>query len=217
MNNVWIVVPIKDNSIDISDFINNLSGGFVIPENYEKQTFNNETMEMETELVAHPHFGKTVPNFSGRIVLVNTAEEYTEYDGVVHLEDFGDVNIARWMNTGIEHAVQNGASHVVVLSGPSSFDPSALFDALDEAETKEVVNMADGAAFVLSGSSDFRLDDQFKIWFWADDFYRRTLAVSGYARPDFMNFSELMPFVVDTPEHQAIVEEDQTKYNAKWS
>lgn len=217
MNNVWIVAPVRDNSVDLSDFVNNLTGGFVIPENYEKQTYNFETQEMETELVPHPHFGKTSPNFSGKIVFVNTSAGYATYDGVTNIEDFGDINIARWMNTGINHAVANGASKVVVLSNPCSFDPSALFDALEEAETKEVVNINDGVMFILDSASTLRLDDQFKIWFWADDFYRTAEEVVGISRPDFLKISELIPFIVESEEHIAITKEDEAKYNAKWS
>jgi hypothetical protein len=217
MNNVWIVVPVRDNSVDISGFINSLSGNFVVPETYEKQNFNNETMQVETEIVSHPHFGKTVQNFTDKIVLVNTVTGYTQYSGVVHVEDFGDTNIARWMNTGINTAVANGADKIVVLSNPCSFDISALIDGLEEVESKEVVNMGDGVMFILDGSSDFRLDEQFKIWFWADDFYRRVADVCGGARPGFMNLTELIPFNVESQEDIAVTNEDQTKYNAKWS
>jgi hypothetical protein len=217
MNNVWIVAPVRDNSIDISSFINDLTGGFIVPETYEKENFNNQTMQIEAEIVSHPHFGKTVQDFTDKIVLVNSAENYTEYDGVTHVEDFGDINIARWINTGINTAIVNGATKVVVLSNPCSFDVSALIDGLAEAENKEVVNIGDGVMFILDGSSEFRLDEQFKIWFWADDFYRRVADVCGGARPEFINLTELIPYIVESQEDIAITKEDEIKYNAKWS
>ena len=217
MNNTWIVAPVRDNSVDLSGFVSKLTGGFTIPETYEKQTFNAETQSFDTENVPHPHFGKTLPDFSGRIVFVNTTAGYAEFDGVTNVEDFGDVNIARWMNAGINHAVANGADKVVVLSNPVNCDLSVLFDADVEADSHEVVNIADGVMFVLSGSSEFRLDEQFKIWFWADDFYRRVAEVCGGARNLYGNLEELIPFIVDTPENEAIVKEDETKYNTKWS
>lgn len=216
MNNVWIIAPVRDNSIDISGFIHVLTGGFTVPETYEKQKFNFQNNESKTETVLHPNFGKTVQDFTNKIVLVNTVDDYTKYDNVTHVEDFGDINIARWMNAGINTAVANGADKIVVLSNPCSFDVSALIEGLEEAESKEVVNMGDGVMFILDGSSEFRLDEQFKVWFWADDFFRRVVNVCGEARPDFMNLTEIIPYNVELEEDIALTKEDEAKYNAKW-
>jgi hypothetical protein len=40
MNNVWIVVPVISNDIDLTSYVNRLSGGYTAPETYEKTVFN---------------------------------------------------------------------------------------------------------------------------------------------------------------------------------
>ena len=219
MDNVWVVVPVRNNNLDLSEFVGNLSGGFVAPETYEKVSFSmvDGEYEKEAEIVEHPYAGQTADDLSGRIVFINAEEGYVEFEGVTHLEDFAEHNIARWMNTGIDHAVENGASKVVVLSNPASFDMFALKDILDSNPDSKVINIADGAMFVVSGDSDYRLDEQFKIWFWADDFYRRLDGNWGGNTSEYLGFSELIPYHVDTEELQEVVKVDEANYNAKWS
>lgn len=216
MNNTWIVVPVTSNGVDLTSFVDKFSGGYVAPETYEKKTFNQETRELETENVAHPYAGQTGPDFTDKIVFVNMVDGYAEHSGVVHLESFGEINVPRLMNAGINHAVANGADNVVVLSNPCDFDPFTISEAVADIAGKNIVNIADGAAFVLPGDSSLRLNEDLKVWFWAEDLYRTAGDPVGFCRPEFIAFSELIPLHVTTPELEAITKEDEVKYNAKW-
>lgn len=216
MNNTWIVVPVISNDVDLSSFIDKLSGGYVAPETFEKQSFNIESGVVETENVPHPYAGQTGPDFTDKIVFVNMVDGYAEHSGVVHLESFGEINVPRLMNAGINHAVANGADNVVVLSNPCDFDPFTISEAVADIAGKNIVNIADGAAFVLPGDSSLRLNEDLKVWFWAEDLYRTAGNPVGFCRPEFIAFSELIPLHVTTPELEAITKEDEVKYNAKW-
>jgi hypothetical protein len=218
MDNVWIVVPVISNDTDLTGFVNKISGGYVAPETYEKKVFNQETRELETKNVAHPYAGQTGPNLSGRIIFVNKVSGYTEYDGVAHLEDFNDINIYRYWNTGFEYAVANGADSVILLNGVIDFDPFIIKDASDNfvATGKEVINLADGAMLLVSAASDLRADEQFQIWFGDNDFYRRAEDVLGQYRSDFSEMNYIFDHNNDEA-FNAIVTSDETKYNAKWN
>lgn len=218
MNNTWIVVPVILNDTDLSSFVDKLSGQYVAPETYEKKVFNQETKELETENVPHPYAGQTGPDLSGRIIFVNKVDGYTEHDGVVHLEDFNDINIYRYWNTGFEYAVANGADAVILLNGVIDFDPFVIKDASDSfvATGKEVINLSDGAMLLVSAASELRADEQFQIWFGDNDFYRRAESVLGQSRSDFSEMNYLFHHNNDEA-FDAIVTSDQTKYNAKWS
>lgn len=218
MNNTWIVVPVISNDTDLSSFVSKLSGGYVAPETYEKKTFNQQTMTVEDQTVAHPYAGQTGPNFANRIIFVNKVKNYKTYDGVVHLEDFGDINIYRYWNTAIDHAVANGADSVILLNGAIDFDTFALKDAYDTfvSTGKEVINVADGAIILVSASSTYRPDDQFQIWFGDNDLYRRAEAVTGQSRSDFIKINYLINHNMDAA-FDAIVSSDEAKYDAKWS
>lgn len=218
MNNTWIVVPVILNDTDLSSFVDKLSGEYVAPETYEKKVFNHETKELETENVPHPYAGQTGPNLSGRIIFVNKVAGYTEYDGVVHLEDFNDISIYRYWNTGFEYAVANGADSVILLNGVIDFDPFVIKDAADSfvATGKEVINLSDGAMLLVSAESTLRADEQFQIWFGDNDFYRRAEDVLGQSRSDFSQMNYIFHHNNDEA-FDAIVTSDQTKYNAKWS
>lgn len=218
MNNVWIVVPVISNDVDLTSFVEKLSGGYTAPETYEKKAFNQETNEIETQTVAHPYAGQAGPDLSGRIVFVNTVSGYSAYDGVTNLEDFGDINIYRYWNTGIEYAIDNGADSVIVLNGVIDIDPFLVKDSHDEfiSSGKEVVNISDGAAILISALSSIRADEQFQIWFGDNDIYLRAEVLSTKVNVPYSGFDYLVdPFAIDM--FDTIVVSDEEKYNIKWS
>jgi hypothetical protein len=214
MSNVWVVVPVRNNELDLTEFVSKLTGGFVAPATYEKVTYENN--EEVLELVNHPYAGQTSEDLSEKIVFINALEGYAEFTGVTHLEDFGDINLYRYWNTGIDYAVANGAEAILVLSNPIDFDPFIIQEAASALLGKEIVNVSDGAGFVISGTSEIRLDEQFQIWFGDNDLYRRSMEVEETYRPEFSEWIELDPWVIDTPYLQVIVESDEAKYSAKW-
>lgn len=218
MNNAWIVVPVISNDTDLSALVDKLSGGYVAPATYKKMSFNKETSKVEEQDVEHPYAGQTGPDFSNKIIFVNKVDGYTEYSGVVHLEDFADINIYRYWNTAFEHAKSNGADAVFLLNGAIDLDTFALKDAYDDfvEQGKEVVNVADGAIVLLDANTDLRADEQFQIWFGDNDLYRRAESVLGYSRQDFINMSYLINHNHDE-NFNSIVTSDETKYSSKWS
>ena len=218
MNNTWIVVPVISNTADLSAFVEKLSGGYIAPETYEKQIFNQETQQVETVNEPHPYAGQTGPDLSNKIIFVNKVAGYTEYSGVVHLEDFSDINIYRYWNTGFQHAVANGADSVVLLNGVIDIDPFIIKDAYDVlGETgKEVINMSDGAMLMISSASSLSADEQFQIWFGDNDLYRRAESVLAHSHSPYSKLNYLVEqYAVDGFE--SIVASDEAKYNAKWS
>jgi len=218
MNNTWIVVPVILNNSDLSSFVNKLSGQYVAPETYEKKIFNQETNELEIKNVPHPYAGQTGPNFSGRVIFVNKIAGYTEHDGVVHLEDFNDINIYRYWNTGFDYAVANGADAVILTNGVFEFDPFVIKEAYDEffKGESEVINISDGAMLLVSASSNLRADEQFQIWFGDNDFYRRAEPVLGHCRSEYL----LGDYLINSSSIEffdSIVASDEVKYNVKWN
>lgn len=218
MNNTWIVIPVISNDVDLSALVSKFSGNYVAPETYNIKKFNAETQQLEDEAVPHPYAGQSGPDFSNKIIFVNKASGYTSYDGVIHLEDFNDISIYRYWNTGIDYAVANGADSIVLLNGVIDFDPFVIKDAYDALndQGKELVNVSDGAAMILSATSSLRADDQFQIWFGDNDLYRRAEPVLGYSRSDYFTLSYLIEHNNDET-FNTIVKSDEAKYNAKWS
>jgi hypothetical protein len=218
MNNVWIVVPVISNDIDLTSYVNRLSGGYTAPETYEKTVFNPETQASEKENVAHPYAGQVSHDFSNKIIFVNKVDGYGEYEGVVHLEDFNDIGIYRYWNTGLEYAFANGADSVILTNGVFEFDPFVIKEAYDEFSKgeSEVINISDGAMLLVSSSSSLRADEQFQIWFGDNDFYRRAEPVLGYSRSEYL-WGDYLIDSSSTESFDSIVASDQVKYNAKWN
>lgn len=218
MSNTWIVVPVIDNSVDLTEFINKLSGGYAIPETYTGRVLNEESGMFEPGEIGHPNFGKTPPNFTNKIIFINTKSAYTEYPGISHIEDFGDINIYRCWNKGIESAILNGADSIVLLNTAIDFDLSVIEEAYDLMvnENKEVVNISDGAIVMISASSNIRADEQFQIWFGDNDLYKIAENVSTSIRVPYIAASNIINHVEDET-FRTIVLNDELKYNSKWN
>ena len=218
MLNTWIVVPVISNDVDLTSYVNKLSGGYTAPETYEKIIFKPETQTSEKEDVAHPYAGQVSHDFSNKIIFVNKVDGYSQYEGVVHLEDFGDINIYRYWNTGLEHAFENGADSVILTNGVFDFDPFVIKEAYDELSNgdSEVINISDGAMLLVSASSSLRADEQFQIWFGDNDFYRRAEPVLGISRSEYLWGDYLIDYS-SIESFDSIVASDEVKYSAKWS
>lgn len=216
MSNIWIVVPVIKNDTDLSAFVNKLSGGYTAPEKYTRKAIDEETRSFVDKEFDHPHFGDTSPNFSGKIIFINKEESYQTFDGVTNIEDFGEINIYRYWNTGISHAISNGADAVVLVNGVVDFDPFIITDAYEKmvSENKEVANMSDGGMIMISSSCEDRMDEQFQIWYGDNDFYNRVAEKTTYSKPSYTNFDYLFDHVQDET-FASIVNSDEAKFNAK--
>jgi hypothetical protein len=216
MNNTWIVVPVKDNGIDASPVVENLTGGFVAPEKYGVESVNVQDMGPEREWIDHPYFGQDAPNFSGRIVFINFEKNHQVFDGVTHILDDSGVSIYRAWNTGLEYAISNGADSVVLFNAITDFDPFTVIQAkliMDESEA-EVINIWDGAMIMISGTSKIRADEQFRIWCGDNDLYLRAAGVTEKCWDVFGKFEHLEDWF-GFENFEEIVAEDLSRYGAK--
>lgn len=205
--NIWIVAPVRNSSIDISEFLNNLTGNFVTPETYEKINF----MTGEVDVKPYPNLNRDVPSFYGKIILV-APDGYPEFDGVITLTRDGErPNISLDWNAGVAYAKKNGATHILIMNGPNTIDPFIVKDAADVMENG-FVNISDAAAFMIDSSLDFEADQQFRIWFSDNDIFRR-FSGSIY-RPEYLSINDQLD-----PEEiiKSITDEDHEKYSAKWA
>lgn len=213
IDTTWVVVPVR-NDIDLSDLMTRLDGSFVAPETYEvTKGFNHETGEPDVEVLPHPYFGQAAPSFAGRIVFID--DNGNTYPGVTTLtRDHETPNISADWNLGIDYAKANGASYILVLSGPNLFDPFMVPEALDAIDNapSDVLNIADGVAWMIDADSIVRPDEQFRIWFAANDVFRQAGDLAMY-RCAFAGVEELDPMEVDS----AITEQDHANYDAKWA
>ena len=209
----WVVVPVR-NDIDLSDLMTRLDGSFVAPETYEViKGFNHETGEPDVEELPHPYFGEDAPSFAGRVVFID--DNGNTYPGVTTLtRDHEAPNIAADWNLGIDHAKAEGATHVLVLNGPNLFDPFMVLEALEAIDTvpSGLLNIADGAAWMITADSEVRPDESMRIWFADNDVFRQAGDVISY-RPAFAGIVELDPIEIDS----IIIDQDRANYDSKWA
>lgn len=216
MQNTWLIMPIISNDVNLSELVKKLTGNFVAPNTYEKMVLvDNNFVPVTTD---HPFAGQSV-DLSNKIVFINTKPGYTTYDGVLHIEDFGDFNIYRYLNSGINYAIEHGAEQIAIANGALDFDPTAIkmgYDAMIS-ENVDLVDILGHALILLSSNLELRFDEQFKLWFGDNDFYRRAPEIRGSVNADF---NPLPIYLIDNQSienWQEIAKEDELKYDAKWS
>jgi len=61
-----------------------------------------------------------------QVVIVATRPEVELPSGCVRVDDFGEVNIQRWWNAGIDEAIRRGATAVAVVNDDLSLQPESL-------------------------------------------------------------------------------------------
>ena len=217
MENTWIVIPVRDNELDLNQALGKLNGTHICPEKYTGFEYNQETKDFQEVEKDHPHANEVGPDFTNRIILVHLEAGYSPVSGTVQLEDFDPINIYRVWNKGIKHAFDNGADSVVLFNAVLDIDPFIISDSYDLMleENTEVVNISDGAVVMISSNSAIRADEQFRIWFGDNDLYRRAEGVSSTFRADWASVTQLDNIEFDD-EFKAIVAEDEIKYQAKY-
>jgi hypothetical protein len=127
--------------------------------------------------------------FKNRVVFVNNNRGYKRFDSVHHLEDFGEINIYRWWNTGIEYARKNGAKYVAVLNDDIDFD-AGFIDELYSYLTSKKLAIVDsgnsgnggGAAWVMDLSYRLLANEHFKWWYGDTELFDRAKKISKFAR-----------------------------------
>lgn len=131
-----------------------------------------------------------------RVVIVATADG-VDAPGCHVVEDFGEINIHRWWNTGIDYAQAHGATHVVVLNDDVIMDADtlpALLDALvgtgaaiaspgggglDTDPRRDRRATMNGACWLLDLSTGLRPDEGYRWWYGDNDLDLRARRLSG--------------------------------------
>lgn len=217
MENTWIVIPVRDNDLDLNKALDRLNGTYICPEKYIRFEYDQETKDFVEVEKDHPHALEVAPNFINKIILVHLKDGYSPVAGTIQLEDFGSINIYRVWNTGINYAFENGADSIVLFNAVLQIDPFIIFDSYDllVSEDTEVVNISDGAIVMIASKSLIRADEQFRIWFGDNDLYRRAEGVSSKFRADWASVTQLDNIEFDDA-FKAIVAEDELKFQAKY-
>ena len=191
MNNTWIVVPIIDSAFNYSTLMSTLKGGYT-PSDIVTETVDEEGNTVITT-EPHPNVGMTAPDFSNKIVLGHHTAGYPATPGAIDVLVEGDFNIAKLWNAGVEEALDNGATHAAVLNYISNLNPFVIEEAVVQAETVDLINIADGGLFVIKTTSGLKADEQFSVYFADLDLFATT---SSSARAS-AEVSEIVTFNVD--------------------
>jgi len=122
----------------------------------------------------------------GNVIIVRTAPTETP-TGTVTTDDFGEINIQRWWNRGIDIAVENGADFVAVLNDDLTIRPGVLqklavaadlYGAalatpgrIESLSTSRIPlnRKLIGSIWILNVRSGLRPDNDFRWWFGDDD------------------------------------------------
>jgi GT2 family glycosyltransferase len=170
-----------------------------------------------------PGLLKSLHEFNGRIVFVNNAPGYSIFDGVHHIEDFGDINIYRWWNKGIDFAEKNGARYVAILNDDLEFDKNFLPSLLDFLIRNKLAivdtdksNNNGGAAWIMDLYYGLRLDERFKWWYGDTEIFDRAKDMNAFKKFVPENFKHLNPngSISENPNLSALIREDKKIYQS---
>ena len=178
MTNLFILNVIVEEDADYSQLVNDLTGGFVAAD--IETTTKDENGEDVVSTTPHPHAELDAPDFSGKIIFAHFAEGHDELEGVEHLTVSQFKGTTAW-NEGVAYAKANGATHVAILNNVDGINPHALTIGLDGNEDKSVINLSDGAAFIVD--SDFSVDETYNFWFIDNDIFSEAQENGSYGRP----------------------------------
>jgi hypothetical protein len=179
MTNLFILNTIIEEDADYSQLITNLTGGFV-PADIEK-TEVNEDGEEELTVTTHPHAGLESPDFSEKIIFVHLVDEFSEIEGADHIKASKFKGTTAW-NEGIAYAKSKGATHVAVLTNVLDINPHAISLGFDGNEEKSVVNLSDGAAFIVT--ADFSVEEKYNFWFIDNEIFEKAVQDGTFGRPN---------------------------------
>ena len=165
-------------------------------------------------------------------MIVATADGVSA-DGCHIVEDFGEVNIHRWWNTGIDYAQARGATHVLVMNDDVNIDHDAIPRLLAAmVETGAAIaspgdgglfigrdpywRVLNGACWLLDLSKGLRPDERFRWWYGDNDLDMRARTEHGGVVSIRVHFTHLHAneLTAASPELQAIAEADHKVWEA---
>jgi len=126
-----------------------------------------------------------------RIIVALTRPNLTAPQGCQTITDLGPINIHRWWNQGIHHAVAQGARHVAVLNDDVLMKPDSLATLLDGMNgatlaspgarrpgtqaalhtnpSKHAPMVIDGSCWIINTTHGLRADEGYRWWFGDND------------------------------------------------
>lgn len=178
MTNLFILNTIIEEDADYSQLVNDLTGGFVAAD--IETTTKDENGEDVVSTTPHPHADLAAPDFSGKIIFAHLVGEYEEIDGVDHFAVSKFKGTTAW-NEGVAYAKSKGATHVAILNNVDGINPHVLTIGFEDNENKSVINLADGAAFIVD--ADFSVDETYNFWFVDNEIFTDAQESGTYGAP----------------------------------
>jgi hypothetical protein len=166
MTNLFILNTIIEEDADYSQLIKDLTGGFVAEDIETKEM--DESGEEVITYTTHPHADLPSPNFSNKIIFAHFSNDYQKTKGVDHITVSKFKGTTAW-NEGVAHAKAKGATHIAILNNVSGINPHVITLGFEGNEDKTVVNLADGAAFIVD--SEFSVEEKYNFWFVDNDIF----------------------------------------------
>ena len=120
-----------------------------------------------------------------RTVIVATAPDAIRPEGCHVVEDFGEINIHRWWNAGLDYAQAHGATHVLVINDDVLLDETTVPALLDGMEGRAAIGspgaggifegdlpewrVMNGACWLLDLATGLRADERYRWWYGDND------------------------------------------------
>lgn len=178
MTNLFILNTIIEENADYSQLVNDLTGGFVAAD--IETTTKDENGEDVVSTTPHPHADFAAPDFSGKIIFAHLVGEYEEVAGVDHIAVSKFKGTTAW-NEGVAYAKSKGATHVAILNNVDGINPHVLTIGFEGNENKSVINLSDGAAFIVD--ADFSVDETYNFWFIDNKIFTDAQESGTYGAP----------------------------------
>ena len=120
-----------------------------------------------------------------RTVIVATAPDAIRPEGCHVVEDFGEINIHRWWNAGLDYAQAHGATHVLIINDDVLLDETTVPALLDGMEGRAAIGspgaggifegdlpewrVMNGACWLLDLATGLRADERYRWWYGDND------------------------------------------------
>jgi len=206
MTNIHIIIPVADSSVQNFDsLVNELCGNYV-PQDHTTTT-HDENGEGVEEVVENPYKGSPAPDYSNNITLVSHSS-LTPPTGSDNVVVSGDLNVAKLWNAGAAHAIQNGATHVVVLNEVSSISPYVFEEAVAE-HSEPVINLSDGGCFIVTPGVE--ANETYRWWFADVDLFNSNETAT--CRKEFIDIVQENRVSIEG-DMQGIIDADIANYSA---
>lgn len=204
MTNLFILNVIVEEDADYTQLVNDLTGGFVAAD--IETTTKDENGEEVVSTTPHPHADLSAPDFSGKIIFAHLVEGYEEIAGVDHIAVSKFKGTTAW-NEGVAYAKSKGATHVAILNNVNGINPHVLTLGFEGNEDKSVINLADGAAFIVD--ADFSVEETYNFWFIDNKIFSDAQESGTYALPGVEHFAISQSEITSSKEaFSAAIDED---------